>query len=74
MNPQFYTGMGICAICNELKNLIHCNSEIGAYCEDCHNELSMLEDFRRGLSMLGLARKYGLTVKQVEQIIRGYVR
>jgi hypothetical protein len=34
------------------------------------NKIKILLDFLKGISMLGLARKYGRTVKQIEQIIR----
>ena len=30
----------------------------------------IVEDFRYGLSILGLARKYGRTVKQIEDVLR----
>ena len=31
----------------------------------------ILSDFLRGLSVLGLARKYGRTVEQIKAILRG---
>ena len=35
-----------------------------------NQEQQIVNDFRRGLSMIGLARKHKLTVPQVEQVIR----
>ena len=34
----------------------------------------IVEEFGRGLSFVGIARKYGWTVKRVEETVRGWMR